>query len=202
MDPSGLGTRALREHPVATGQRKIPAADGGTQRVQQECKIHEEELGRTSNRQGQRASLSSEPLHPLHRPVQPLGSAGSKKSAEGFKNDEPNYRAGGHPVNSDEVAEYVGTCLAEHEPPLEVFRELDKLQSDVNAWLAYEAASSAVASAEIKTFVNLAAKTSRYEPSKTGSLVEDFPDAFRRHPLRKLDLSESLRTFVRKVFED
>lgn len=126
----------------------------------------------------------------------------SKKSAEGFDIDSPNLRVGGHPVDSDEVAEYVGTCLAEHDPPLQIFEELDKLQSDVTAWPSYEAASSAVASEQIKMSVNLAAKTSRYEPSKTGSLVEDFPDAFRRHPLRKLSLSDSFRTFVRKVLED
>lgn len=149
-----------------------------------------------------------EPATPRSRYIRSIALASkwdllvSKKSAEGFDIDAPNFRVGGHPVDSDEVAEYVGTCLAEHEPPLQIFEELDKLQNDLAAWPAYEAASNAVASAEIKASVNLRAKTSRYEPSKTGSLVEDFPDAFRRHPLRKLSLSESFRTFVRKVLED
>ena len=126
----------------------------------------------------------------------------SKKSAEGFDNDAPNYRAGGHPVDSDEVAEYVGNCLAEHEPPLNVFRQLDNLKSDMNAWRAYESAGRTIASQEISESGNLGSRSSGYLASKTTSLVEDFPDAFRRHPLRKLDLLESFQTYVRKFLEN
>jgi len=126
----------------------------------------------------------------------------SKRNAEGFENDAPNYRAGGHPVDSDEVAEFVGACLAEHESPLKVFRQLDNLKTDINAWQAYESAGRTIASEEISGSESFGFKSSGYLVSKTTSLVEDFPEVFRRHPLRKLDLSESFRRYFRKALED
>jgi hypothetical protein len=126
----------------------------------------------------------------------------SKKSAEGFYDDAPNYRAGGHPVDSEEVAEYIGNCLAEHEPPLDVYRELDKLKSDLNSWQVYESAGREDASQELSESGNLHSRSSSYPDSKATCLLEDFPDAFRRHPLRKLNLSQSFRTYVRKVLKD
>ncbi len=126
----------------------------------------------------------------------------SRKSAEGFFVDTPNYRIGGHPVDSEAVAEYGGQCLAEHQDPMGVTRELDRIYGDPASLVAHKSRCQPVASRLLDELGIASPSSPDYRSCKTTSLIDDFPDAFRRHPLRNLDLLGAFERFVGKILTD
>jgi hypothetical protein len=76
------------------------------------------------------------------------------------------------------------------------------MYANANSLAAYQSSSGGIASSVLNSFGPLVPKSSGYLASKTACLIEDFPEAFRRHPLRKLDLPGAFKTYVRKLLED
>lgn len=112
----------------------------------------------------------------------------------GFFVDRPAFHVGSHSVDTEEVAEYVGHRLSDDNPASILFHP--------EPVIPHKSTCQALAS----QFLNLAAlppsASSQYVSSKTVSLVDDFPEALRRHPLRKLDLLSGFQTYVAKLMED
>jgi pimeloyl-ACP methyl ester carboxylesterase len=124
----------------------------------------------------------------------------SKKSAQGFEIDSPDYGSASHAADSSEMADYVGKCLSEHEDPLALQKEIDSIYQEPVARMRHSQACEATAQRLIQALGKPI--SSRYLSAKPTSLSEDFREAFVRHPLRKLSLREAFATYVQKVLSD
>jgi pimeloyl-ACP methyl ester carboxylesterase len=125
----------------------------------------------------------------------------SKRSAEGFEIDSPDYGSETHAADSKVMAEYVGKCLSEHEDPLALHKELNGIYVDSGRLANHRHECEAIAIKLIEQKWG-AAVPRGYVSSKALCLCEDFREAFDRHPLRKLGLMKAFETYVQKVLSD
>lgn len=125
----------------------------------------------------------------------------SHRSANGSEVDKQVSltEGGGHSVDSIPVAFRLGESLAEHLDPLEVEKQLDAIYADTGRTSLFrrQLLGDAVTTMQGKYpfFAN------RYLIRKAGCLVDEFPRALKRRPLRNLDLSAAFQTYVRKVLD-
>jgi pimeloyl-ACP methyl ester carboxylesterase len=123
----------------------------------------------------------------------------SRRSGEGFYVDEKNATFNGHPVNSEELARYVGYLLAGYENPAKLNKELEQIYSDRHRLAQHRGecmneASTIMSAHDIgpPSFVN----------ARAHCFAHEFKEAFARHPLRKLPLMDAFRSYVRRMLLD